>query len=302
MGHDQTFKDLLSPFFLDFLRLFLPQIAEGIDAASITALPTEAFTDIPEGEQRTGDVLVQVTSLDGPPELVLIHTEVQGIERDNLPYRIWEYNALYTLRYKKPVISIELAPFARTGTVELVRYSQTLFGQEYARLDYWRIPLGALNAEDYLKAEPVLGAALASLMHAQPGDRVDLRLAALERIANSGLDEARQYLLVNFVETYLTFNEDEQAVYEGLLDEGGHMAVQALEMTRGERLREEGREEGREAGALATKREMLLDVLRLRFGAVPEPLAAAIAQADDAWLTRLHHQVVLASSLEELIG
>jgi hypothetical protein len=253
MGHDQTFKDILSPFFYDFLRLFLPHIAEGIDAASITALPTEAFTDIPEGEQRTGDVLIQVTSLDGPAELVLIHTEVQGKERPDFPYRIWEYNALYTLRYKKPVISIELAPFARTGTVELVRYTQTLFGQDYAHLDYWRIPLGALNAEEYVKAEPVLGAALASLMHAQSADRVDLRLAVLERIAGSGLDAARQYLLVNFVGTYLTLNEDEQVVYEGLLDEGGHMAVQALEMTWGERLREEGRlkgrEEGREIGA-----------------------------------------------------
>jgi hypothetical protein len=224
----------------------------------------------------------------------------------NLPYRIWEYNALYTLRYKKSVISIELTPFARSGTVELVRYTQTLFGQEYARLDYWRIPLGALNAEEYVKAEPVLGAALAALMHAQSDNRVDLRLAALERIARSGLDEARQYLLVNFVETYLTLNEDEQAVYEGLLDEGGHMAVQALEMTWGEKLREEGRQEGqavgREIGALATKREMLLDVLRLRFGPVPETLAVTIAQADDTWLTRLYHQAVLASSLEELIG
>jgi hypothetical protein len=29
-------------------------------------------------------------------------------------------------------------------------------------------------------------------------------LAVLDRIARSGLDAARQYLLVNFVETYLT--------------------------------------------------------------------------------------------------
>jgi len=42
----------------------------------------------------------------------------------------------------------------------------------------------------------VLGAALAALMRVQSGDRVDLRLASLERIANSGLDEARH----NFVE------------------------------------------------------------------------------------------------------
>jgi hypothetical protein len=145
MGHDQIFKDILSPFFLDFLRLFLPQIAEGIDPTTITPLPTEVFTDIPEGERRTGDILIQVTSFDGPPEVVLIHTEVQGEETADFPYRIWEYNALYTLRYKKPVISIELAPFATTGAVELVRFSRTLFGQEYACLDYWRIPLGALR-------------------------------------------------------------------------------------------------------------------------------------------------------------
>ena len=113
MGHDQTFKDLLSPFFYDFLKLFLPQIAEGVDPTSITPLPTEVFTDIPEGEQRTGAVLVQVTPLGGLPELVFIHTEVQGKEGPELSYRMWEYNALYTLRYKRPVISVELAPFAR---------------------------------------------------------------------------------------------------------------------------------------------------------------------------------------------
>jgi flagellar biosynthesis/type III secretory pathway protein FliH len=134
----------------------------------------------------------------------------------------------------------------------------------------------------------------------------------------------RQYLLVNFVETYLTLNEDEQAVYEGLLDEGGHRAVQALEMTWGERLREEGREEGREKGreegrekgreegrekgqaegreigALEAKREMLLDMLRIRFGDVPEALTATIAQADDSRLSQMFRRAVLASSLEEL--
>src|SRR6185437_7714772 len=251
MGHDQTFKDLLSPFFYDFLKLFLPQIAEGIDPTTVKALPTEVFTDIPEGEQRTGDVLVQVEPLDGAPELVFIHTEVQGKEGPELPYRMWEYNALYTLRYKRPVISVELAPFARTGTVELRRYTQTLFGQEYTRLEYWRIPLGALSAEHFLTAEPVLGAALAALMRVQSGDRVDLRLASLERIAHSGLDEARQYLLVNFVETYLTISEEERPAYERRLAQGGHMAVKELEMTWGERLRAEGREKGLEAGLQA---------------------------------------------------
>jgi hypothetical protein len=79
------------------------------------------------------------------------------------------------------------------------------------------------------------------------------------------------------------------------------MAIQALEMTWGERLREEGREEGRAAGVLETKRDMLLDALRTRFGAVPEGLKATIAQADDAWLSQMHHRAILAGGLEELI-
>ncbi|HVA88834.1 MAG TPA: hypothetical protein VNL71_03240 [Chloroflexota bacterium] len=304
MGHDQIFKDLLPPFFLDFLRLFLPEVAQGIKPESITAMPTEVFTDIPDGEQRTGDLLTQVEPLDGPPELVLIHTEVQGEEGPEFPYRVWEYNALYTLRYKKPVISIELAPFAKSGKVELVRYSQTLFGQSYARLDYWRIPLGALPALEYVAAEPVLGAALAVLMRAKPGERVDLKVAALERILAGRLDAARQYLLVNFIESYLALGDAEQAAYERRVSQGGHMAIKELEMTWGDRLRMEGRAEGeqkgRAEGALAAKRDVLLDVVRTRFGAVPDALAAQAAQEDETWLTQMLRRAATASSLEEL--
>ncbi|HEY8283447.1 MAG TPA: hypothetical protein VIJ28_03590 [Chloroflexota bacterium] len=329
MGHDQLFKDLLPPFFLDFLRLFLPEVAHGIKPDSIVPVPTEVFTDIPEGRQRTGDLLTQVEPLEGPPELILIHTEIQGEESAEFPRRMWEYNALYSLRHKKPVISLELAPFAARGTVELVRYSETLFGQSYARLDYWRIPLGALPALEYVAAEPVLGAALAALMRAGPEERADLKVAALERIVTSGLDAARQYLLVNFIETYLELGGVEQAAYERRVGQGGHMAIKELEMTWGDRLRAEGerkgREEaikelemtwgdrlrmegrtegerkGREEGALATKREVLLDLVRTRFGEVPETLAGQAAQADAAWLTQMLRRAAIAASLEELI-
>ncbi|MGH2391230.1 MAG: hypothetical protein ACRDIE_23795 [Chloroflexota bacterium] len=80
------------------------------------------------------------------------------------------------------------------------------------------------------------------------------------------------------------------------------MAIKELEMTWGERLRQEGREAGIQAGAPAAKREMPRDVLHIRFGEVPEALATTIARADDAWLSRMHHRAVVASSLEELAG
>lgn len=39
--HDRLFKELLSTFFLEFLQLFLPQVARQIEPASIHFLPQE---------------------------------------------------------------------------------------------------------------------------------------------------------------------------------------------------------------------------------------------------------------------
>lgn len=54
----------------------------------------------------------------------------------------------------------------------MVRYSQALFGQSSARLDPWRIPPGVP----------------AVLMRARPEERMDLKVAALDRVLTSGLD------------------------------------------------------------------------------------------------------------------
>ncbi len=149
MAHDQTFKDVLRGFFHDFLTLFLPAIADGIDAASITFLDPQTFTDIPEGLMRTADLVAEARTFDGAPELVLLHTEVQAEQEADLAYRMWEYNALLTLRRRRPAISAVLLPFSGRGGVRKVCYVETLFGEEYIKLEYWRIELPSLLAEDY---------------------------------------------------------------------------------------------------------------------------------------------------------
>ena len=44
IDHDQNFKELISTFFLEFLELFLPEVARTIDPDSITFLQQEYFT------------------------------------------------------------------------------------------------------------------------------------------------------------------------------------------------------------------------------------------------------------------
>jgi hypothetical protein len=98
-------------------------------------------------------------------------------------------------------------------------------------LDYWRIAVRSLPAVEYLASVSVLGATLATLMPVPARDRLAHCIAILEIIAAAGLDEARQYLLVNLVETYLVLNASEQAVYNRRLQVEGRTAVETLELT-----------------------------------------------------------------------
>jgi len=59
IDHDRLFKELLSTFFVDFLDLFLPQVANQIDRNSIQFLPQEVFTDVTSGEKKEIDLLAQ---------------------------------------------------------------------------------------------------------------------------------------------------------------------------------------------------------------------------------------------------
>jgi hypothetical protein len=63
LDHDRLFKELLSTFFLEFLELFIPEIACTIAPESITFLQQEYFADLVEGEEKVIDLLVtQVAS------------------------------------------------------------------------------------------------------------------------------------------------------------------------------------------------------------------------------------------------
>lgn len=306
MTHDHYFKGLLWHFFPDFLRLFVPEIADAIVPETIILLDPQAITDLPEGAMRTADVVGRVHSRDGRPETVLVHTETQSVVMPNFGFRMWQYNAALTNRYGPPVISIALLPFSRGG-IQVVRYSETVFGREYAKLDYWRIGLRSLPATEYLAAEPVLGTALAALMQRGTESKVDIRAAAAERVHTGKLDPARQTMLIDFIQRYLVLNRRESADYLQRRTREGE-TMETLELTWSEQKLQEGKAvgivEGKVAGIaegdLRARRESVIDLIRVRFGEPPADLAARIAGADPAELTALLRRAALANSVQEL--
>jgi hypothetical protein len=60
IDHDRLFKELLSTFFVEFLELFLPEVARAIEPDSVSFLPQEYFADLTTGENKIIDLLAQV--------------------------------------------------------------------------------------------------------------------------------------------------------------------------------------------------------------------------------------------------
>jgi predicted transposase YdaD len=88
IDHDQLFKELLSTFFIEFLELFLPQVAAAIEPDSVVFLPQEYFADLTTGDTKIIDLLAQVR-LAGQEVGFLIHVEAQASSKAHFARRMF---------------------------------------------------------------------------------------------------------------------------------------------------------------------------------------------------------------------
>jgi len=309
MGHDQRFKEFLHAFLRDFLKLFYPRVERRLDFENIEFLDTEVFTELHDGSRRQADVVARLHTGDGKPELVLIHIEVQARTEPDVNERMFEYYSLLRSRYKLPIFPIVV--YLRRGRKGLAieEYREKLFDTEILRFRYESVRLARLDAEEYLERSGPVGAALAALMDRSDRSRSrnleSLRVSMLWKVVESALDEARQFLLIDLIETYFPLSDTQNERYQRLVSRKEYRKVQDAELTWAEKLEEKGlqkgREEGLRAGVLRGKRETLLRLLSSRFGPLPETTTKhlqGIESVDelDGYLDR----VAVAASLKEM--
>lgn len=300
ISHDQLFKQVIEAFFADFLRLFAPDTAAGLDLSTITFRNAEVFTDIPQGERRTADIVAEVQTLDGVPKLIIVHVEIQ--REPDVDARLRRYYMALRQREGKPVIPIALVFYRGHDGIAWEEYQETLFGHTILTFRYLQISLPLLNAEDYVQVESVLGAGLASVMRA-PSDRpgqIALRHACLRRVLDAeqagAVDPARAFLLGNLVETYLPISvEEREALRLQLTREGNTtMDVDVAELTWAGRIDLDV--------SLRTKRDAVRRVVQRRFGLVAPDVEAVIAATDtEDGLDALLDQAVVARTQDELV-
>ncbi|HEX9723979.1 MAG TPA: Rpn family recombination-promoting nuclease/putative transposase [Vicinamibacteria bacterium] len=300
MGHDQLFKTLMEKFFRDFLELFFPAVAERLDFGTLAFLDKELFADFPQGPTREVDVVARLETREGEPEIVLVHVEVQSRPEKDFARRMFEYSVLLWLRHRVPIFPVVLYLQGGEGLTD-EEYQVSLFGRELFRFRYASVGLARLRTEEYVETGP-LGVALAVLMARRTDvDPVVLEADMQRRVAKSGLDDLRKFLLLNVIETYSKLSEDERVRLERLISRKEYQSVQEVKETWSDRMLKKGREEGREAGVIEGKRETLLRLLTVKFGPLsPETMAKLNAVPSAAELDAYVERIVAAKSLEDV--
>src|SRR5919201_2327865 len=298
IGHDQLFKQVLEAFFPDFLRLFDPETAARLDLTTVTFRSPEVFIDIPQGERRSADVVAEVRSLEGEPELVIVHVEIQREREPHFGQPMWQYDVALRQRENKPVIPIALVFYAGREGIAREEYEEAVFGESILTFRYLQISLPLLPAEDYVQAEQVLGAGLASVMRL-PRDRqaqIRLHLACLRRVhdAERGgtVDAAQAFLLVNLVATYLPLTDEEREALRVQLSQEGDVTMDATELTWADQIDLRS--------SLRTRREDIKRLIQFKFGRVSPEVDARVEATETAdGLTALFDRTLVAQNEDE---
>jgi hypothetical protein len=156
-GHDQLWKQVLQAFFPDFVRLFDATTAAGLDLSSVEFRDSEAFTDIPHGERRIADLVAQVRTVAGDPELVLVHVEIQRVRQADFSQRMWQYYALLRQREGLPVIPIALVLYPAREGVGVEEYVEAVLGRTYLTFRFLQVSLPVLPAQEYVTGRDAAG-------------------------------------------------------------------------------------------------------------------------------------------------
>jgi len=279
MNHDALFKMLLKApaVFRGFFDAFLPDVAKFVDFNVLEFVDKERLTI--DGRKRTGDLLIK-TRFRGEAAAFLIHLEHQAQPDPDLGRRMLEYFTLDWRDFELPVYPIVVLSHKEQTQVRLTPVCVDFPNGQVLQFKFDVIDLGRMQAESYLKMLNPAALALAARMKLDPTERVRLTRDLLIKLAETPIGLQDKQLVAGFFSKYqrLSIREAlqlEKEMSKVMPDMAREKVIQLtnpfieLGILRGRR---QGRQEGRQQGEV----DLVLRLLRRRFGALTASQERAI--------------------------
>jgi hypothetical protein len=295
--HDQRLKVLLKEFFGQFFLCFFPAWAERFDFTTVDWLDKELFLAPPQGEKRQLDLVARLHLRPGAPPpcegatdlVALVHVEVETRKSAvALRPRMFDYYVQLRRDTGLPVLPIGL--FLRVGLdgVGWDAHEEHFWEHRLLSFEYAYVGLPALDAERYVSGEHLVGVALSTLMRVPAERRAELFAEGLQRIARSGENDWRRFLLAECLEAYADLDADQKERLQALLTTEQYAEVRPIMITTYER------------GKFAERLETALLQLEAKFGALSPEVKQRVEALSPEELRQLTLDFVKAQSLKEL--
>jgi len=301
IDHDRLFKELLTTFFAEFLELFFPKLAKGLDHDSLEFLTQEHFANLLDGGEYYADIVAKAR-FKGNAAFFIIHVEHQSTTPREFPLRFFRYFCAIFEKHGLPVYPIVIYSHDRPYKLQPDMFRMNFPDGEVLRFHYRRIQLNRLSWRKFLNAHNPVASALMSKMKIASGDRPKVKLECLRLMLTLRLDRARMRLIASFVDAYLNLSRAEEDRFQRSLErakikpEEKEAVVEIV--TSWER---RGIEKGLKEGQLQGSRDMLLEMLTFRFGPIDDRLSSHIRELNSPeQLRALARRALKITSLEEL--
>ncbi|MBH8555232.1 Rpn family recombination-promoting nuclease/putative transposase [Nostocaceae cyanobacterium CENA357] len=295
IDHDRLFKELISTFFVEFLDLFLPQIAKDIDRDEIQFLPQEVFNDVTSGEKKEIDLLAQVL-YQQQETYFLIHIENQSYSQSEFAKRMFKYFSRLYEKYDLPIYPVVIFSFDEPKRLEPRNHRVTFPDLNVLDFNFAAIQLNQLSWRNYLTQSNPVAAALMSKMNIPKEERPQVKAECLRLLTTLKLDPARMQLISGFVDVYLNLNMTEEEVFKATVDRMG-LTNEEVYMEIVTSWKREGLREGRQE----ERRASITKFLQLRFGEIDAQLEAIIPQLMEL-STDEYMSLIYQASREDLLS
>jgi hypothetical protein len=292
MSHDQNFKNLILDYPLQSLDFFAAEEAGSrLAGAEVIPVRQEQLQERLGERFRELDVPLLAQWPDGRREALLFVIEEESNPRRFSIHRLARYcldlGELFETDRVVPVV-IFLCGGPRRRELELGGDRHT-----YLSFRFLSCELAAIPYEQHLDSDNVVARITLPAMHCAAHQRLDAYIHAVRGLTSLESDPEKQLKYFDFIDTYANLDDNERAsVARAYPDEVNIMGSFA------ERYIQQGREEGEQQG----EAKILLRLLQLKFGDIPEAVRSRIEGADTQTLLAWSERVLTAASIEQVIA
>jgi hypothetical protein len=300
MSHDQNFKNLILDYPHQALAFFAAEEAvDMLTDADVVPVRQEQLKERLGERFRELDVPLLVQWPDGRREALLFVIEEESDPRRFSIHRLAHYCLdLGELLETDRVVPVVIFLRGRANRRELV-----LGGERhvYLRFRFLACELSAIAYERYRDSDNIVARLNLPNMRYALHSKVDAYAHAVRGLASLEDDPEKQLKYLDFIDIYADLNENERERYMHEYPQEAEIMSSFAErfIQQG---KQEGKQEGREEGRQEGEAVVLLRLLQLKFGAVPETVRRRIEDADAQTLLAWSERVLTATSIEQVIG